>query len=147
MSTTVYSQVLIYTAESTGTTMERTKMSNLRNGSKGGFEPGLTRLRVRHSTAELPRSIDYDLGPGFNCYPLTKFRTNITNTIPSEAVTSQHRVLVAEMRVKKSKQRKSLGRKLINEACVRDAFCRKIVAKLSELLRKHLMTWRNVAAE
>ena len=31
-------------------------MPNLRNGSKGGFEPGLTRLRVRHSTAELPRS-------------------------------------------------------------------------------------------
>ena len=57
MSTTVYSQVLIYTAESTGTTMERTKMPNLRNGSKGGFEPGLTRLRVRHSTTELPRSI------------------------------------------------------------------------------------------
>ena len=56
MSTTVYSQVLIYTAESTGTTVERTKMSNLRNGSKGGFEPGLTRLRVRHSTTELPRS-------------------------------------------------------------------------------------------
>ena len=27
-------------------------MPNLRNGSKGGFEPGLTRLRVRHSTAE-----------------------------------------------------------------------------------------------
>ena len=56
MSTTVYSQVLIYTAESTGTTMERTKIPNLRNGSKGGFEPGLTRLRVRHSTTELPRS-------------------------------------------------------------------------------------------
>ena len=32
-------------------------MPNLRNGSKGGFEPGLTCLRVRHSTAELPRSL------------------------------------------------------------------------------------------
>ena len=32
-------------------------MPNLRNGSKGGFEPGLTRLRVRQSTTELPRSI------------------------------------------------------------------------------------------
>ena len=31
-------------------------MPNLPNGSKGGFEPGLTRLRVRHSTTELPRS-------------------------------------------------------------------------------------------
>ena len=30
-------------------------MPNLRNGSKGGFEPGLTLLRVRHSTTELPR--------------------------------------------------------------------------------------------
>ena len=42
MSTTVYSQVLIHTAESTGALMERTKMPNLRNGTKGGFEPGLT---------------------------------------------------------------------------------------------------------
>ena len=57
MSTTVYSQVLIYTAELTGASMERTKMPNLRHGSKGGFEPGLIWLRVRHSTAELPRSI------------------------------------------------------------------------------------------
>ena len=31
-------------------------MPNLRNGSKGGFEPGFARLRVRHSTAELPLS-------------------------------------------------------------------------------------------
>ena len=30
-------------------------MSNHRNGSKGGFEPGLTRLRVRHSTTALPQ--------------------------------------------------------------------------------------------
>ena len=29
-------------------------MPKLRNGSKGGFEPGLSRLRVRRSTAELP---------------------------------------------------------------------------------------------
>ena len=36
--------------------MKRTKMHNLRNGTKGGFESWLTRLRVRHSTAELPRS-------------------------------------------------------------------------------------------
>ena len=31
-------------------------MPKLRNGSKGGFKPGLPRLRVKHSTAELPRS-------------------------------------------------------------------------------------------
>ena len=31
-------------------------MPNRRNGSKGGFEPGLSRLRVRHSTTELLRS-------------------------------------------------------------------------------------------
>ena len=31
-------------------------MPNLRNGSKGGFEPGLSRLRVRRSTTELPLS-------------------------------------------------------------------------------------------
>ena len=56
MSTTVYSQVLIYTAESTVASMERTKMPNFRNSSKEGFEPGLTWLRVRHSKTELPRS-------------------------------------------------------------------------------------------
>ena len=42
ISTTVYSQVLIYTAESTGASMERTKIPNLPNGSKGALEPGLT---------------------------------------------------------------------------------------------------------
>ena len=31
-----------FTAESTGASMERTKMPNLRNGSKAGFEHGLT---------------------------------------------------------------------------------------------------------
>ena len=31
-------------------------MAKLRNGSNGGFEPGLSRLRVRHATTELPRS-------------------------------------------------------------------------------------------
>ena len=31
-------------------------MLKVRNSSKGGFEPGLSRLRVRHSTAESPRS-------------------------------------------------------------------------------------------
>ena len=46
----------MYTAESTGESIERTKMPNFRNDSKGGFEPGLTWLRVRHSTTELPRS-------------------------------------------------------------------------------------------
>ena len=36
--------------------VERTKMPKLLNGSKMGFEPGLSRLQVRHSTTELPRS-------------------------------------------------------------------------------------------
>ena len=36
----LYSHVLIYTAESTGASMERTKMPNLRNGSKGDSNPG-----------------------------------------------------------------------------------------------------------
>ena len=30
-------------------------MPKLRNGSKGGFEPALSRLGVWHSTTELPR--------------------------------------------------------------------------------------------
>ena len=36
--------------------MDRTKMPNRLNGNKGGFEPGLPRMRVRRSPAELPRS-------------------------------------------------------------------------------------------
>ena len=36
----VYSQVLIYTAESTGASMERTEMPNLQNDSKGDSNPG-----------------------------------------------------------------------------------------------------------
>ena len=36
-------------------------MPNRRNGTKRGFEPGLTRLRVRRSTTELPRSTTTDL--------------------------------------------------------------------------------------
>ena len=46
-------------------------MPNLRNSSKGGFEPGLTRLRVRHSTAVQPRSTCFILenyGPEFIFY-------------------------------------------------------------------------------
>ena len=42
ISTTVYSQVRIYTDESTGASMERTKMPNLRNGSNGDSNTGLT---------------------------------------------------------------------------------------------------------
>ena len=33
-------------------------MPNRRNGCKGGFEPGLPRLLVWHSTAELPPVVD-----------------------------------------------------------------------------------------
>ena len=33
--------------------MKRTKMPKLRNGCQVGFEPGLSRLRVRHSTTEV----------------------------------------------------------------------------------------------
>ena len=36
--------------------VERPKMTKLRNRSKGGFDSGLSRLRVRHSSAELSRS-------------------------------------------------------------------------------------------
>ena len=40
ISTTVYSQVLIYTAELTRASVERPKMPNLRNGRKGDSNPG-----------------------------------------------------------------------------------------------------------
>ena len=56
-------------------------MSDIRNGSKGEFEPGLTRLQVRHSTTEI-NDIGYsledrsgvmftDMPPGTDCpYPI-----------------------------------------------------------------------------
>ena len=47
ISTTVYSQVLIYTAESTEASW--IKCPNFETVTTG-FEPGLSRLRVRHST-------------------------------------------------------------------------------------------------
>ena len=40
MSTTVYSQVLIYTAESTEASRRERKCPNFRNGSKGDSNPG-----------------------------------------------------------------------------------------------------------
>ena len=56
VSTTVYSQVLIYTAEWTGASWRERKCPILETVAKGEFEPGLSWLRVRHSTAELPHS-------------------------------------------------------------------------------------------
>ena len=49
ISTTVYSQVLIYTAESTEASWSERKCPNFETVTTG-FEPGLSRLRVRHST-------------------------------------------------------------------------------------------------
>ena len=50
--TTVYSQVLMYTAEWTGASCRKRKCPNFETVAKGGFKPGLTRLQVWHSTAE-----------------------------------------------------------------------------------------------
>ena len=49
ISTTVYSQVLIYTAESTEASWSERKCPHFETVTTG-FEPGLCRLRVRHST-------------------------------------------------------------------------------------------------
>ena len=49
ISTTVYSQVLIYTAESTEASWSERKCPNFETVTTG-FEPGPSRLRVRHST-------------------------------------------------------------------------------------------------
>ena len=49
ISTTVYSQVLIDTAESTEASWSERKCPNFETVTTG-FEPGLSRLRVRHST-------------------------------------------------------------------------------------------------
>ena len=50
ISTTVYSQVLIYTAHWTEVSWRERKYPNFETVAKG-FEPGLSRLRVPHSTA------------------------------------------------------------------------------------------------
>ena len=49
ISTTVYSQILIYTAEWTEASWSERKCPNFETVTMG-FEPGLSRLRVRHST-------------------------------------------------------------------------------------------------
>ena len=56
ISTIVYSQVLIYTAEWTEASRREGKCPNFETVAKGWFEPGFSRLRVRHSTTELLRS-------------------------------------------------------------------------------------------
>ena len=55
ISSTVYYQVLIYTAEWTESSWRERKQTHFEKVAKGGFEPGLSRLRVRHSTTELSR--------------------------------------------------------------------------------------------
>ena len=60
ISTTVYSQVLIYTAEWTEASWRERKCPNFETVAKGGFEPELSWWRVQHSTTELPRSISDD---------------------------------------------------------------------------------------
>ena len=55
ISTTVYNQVLIYTAESTGALRREWKCSNFEMVAKG-IRTRLSRLRVRHSTPETPHS-------------------------------------------------------------------------------------------
>ena len=55
ISITVYSQVLIYTAESTEASWRERKWTNFETAAKGIRTRALS-LRVRHSTTELPRS-------------------------------------------------------------------------------------------
>ena len=52
ISTIVYSQVLIYTTEWTGTSWREQQCPSFETVTRG-FEPRLSRLRARHSTAEL----------------------------------------------------------------------------------------------
>ena len=54
ISTTVYSQVLILLSQLRRREVKENAQTSKR--LKRGFEPGLSRLRVRHSTTELPRS-------------------------------------------------------------------------------------------
>ena len=65
-------------------------MANLRNGSKGGFEPGLTLLRVWHSTAEIPRSISGCMCLCFRMHVFAarqQLQTSINNTNQRHALT------------------------------------------------------------
>ena len=56
ISTSVYIQVLIFTAEWTGALWREQKWPNFETAAKGIPTQALSRLRVRHSTAELLRS-------------------------------------------------------------------------------------------
>ena len=50
-------------------------MPNLGNSSKGGFEPGLSRLRVLHSTTELSRSNKHSIATlSFEFYLVTHIK-------------------------------------------------------------------------
>ena len=51
--TAVYSQVLVYTAELTDASWRERKCTHIETVAKGGFEPVLSRLRIRHSFTEL----------------------------------------------------------------------------------------------
>ena len=53
ISSTVYSQVLIYTAEWTEASWREQKFPNCEAVAKGWVEPRLSRLRVQHSTTKL----------------------------------------------------------------------------------------------
>ena len=64
----VYSQTLIYSWIN-WVVMVGTKIPKLQNGSKGGFEPKVSRLRVRHSTAEPVTAIDV----GQSCIAVAAF--------------------------------------------------------------------------
>ena len=56
ISTAAYSQLLIYTAERTGASWKERKCQGSKR-QQGGFEPKLSRLRVRHYSTKLLRSI------------------------------------------------------------------------------------------
>ena len=59
---------MLYKSRMNWGVVERMKMAKHQNGSQGGFKPGPSRLRVRHSTTELPHST---YGIAALCSPLT----------------------------------------------------------------------------
>ena len=69
-------------------------MPNLRNGiAKGGFEPGLSRLRVRHSTTKLPRSTkSYGVAEKWKSQNLNKISSEVERKVKGSFHIAQYPV-------------------------------------------------------
>ena len=91
----VYNQVFIYTTKWTEASWRERKCPNFETVSKGGFEPRLSRLRVRRSTTELPCSTKHDsfIGRGIKL-SLKQSRLSNQQTLKQNKKLSLHNYII-----------------------------------------------------